>query len=183
MEPLIDKSTAAIISAFWHSWLKYFGKPKEFLSDNALEFTSNEFKTLCNRLHIKHTLTSVYHPQSNGKNERSHLILTEYIRHYINEQEQWDSILPQAMLTYNCTVNKNTGYTPYKLQFGRKPNHIFIKEDERLTLQRQIKNLLLQHENKLMDPADVELITNIIEVMPAMLTEYCEKRNIIYQEH
>lgn len=90
MEPLIDKSTAPIISAFWHSWLKYFGKPKEFLSDNALEFTSNEFKTLCNRLHIKHTLTSVYHPQSNGKNERSHLILTEYIRHYINEQEQWE---------------------------------------------------------------------------------------------
>lgn len=60
-----------------------------------------------------------------------------------------NSILPQAMLTYNCTVNKNTGYTPYKLQFGRKPNHIFTKEDERLTLQRQIKNLHLQHENKL----------------------------------
>jgi len=87
--------------------------------------------------------------QSNEKNESSHLILTEYIRHYINESEQWDVILPQAMLTYNCTVNKNTGYTPYELQFGREPNHIFSEEDERLTLQKQIEDLHLQHENKL----------------------------------
>jgi len=149
VEPLIDKSTASIIRALWYSWLRYFGKPKEFLSDNALEFTSNEFKTLCDKLHTKHTLTSIYHPQSNGKNERSHLILTEYIRHYINEQEQWDMILPQAMLTYNCTINKNTGYTPYELQFGREPNHIFSEEDERLTFQKQIEDLQLQHENKL----------------------------------
>lgn len=149
VEPFIDKSTAAIIKALWYSWLRYFGKPKELLSDNALEFTSNEFRTLCNKLHIKHTLTSVYHPQSNGKNERSHLILTEYIRHYIKEREQWDDILPQAMLTYNCTINKNTGYTPYELQFGREPNHIFSEEDERLTLQNQIENLRIQHENKL----------------------------------
>ena len=149
VEPLIDKSTAAIIRALWCSWLGYFGKPKEILSDNALEFTSNEFKTLCDRLNIKHVLTSVYHPQSNGKNERSHLILAEYIRHYIKEQEQWDSILSQAMLTYNCTINKNTDYTPYELQFGREPNHIFSEEDERLTLQNQIENLHIQHENKL----------------------------------
>ncbi|XP_036142141.1 uncharacterized protein LOC118645372 [Monomorium pharaonis] len=46
VEPLVDKSTAAIIRALWYSWLRYFGKPKELLSDNALEFTSNEFKTL-----------------------------------------------------------------------------------------------------------------------------------------
>lgn len=149
VEPLMDKSTASIIRAFWCSWLRYFGKPKELLSDNALEFTSNEFKTLCDKLHIKHVLTSVYHPQSNGKNERSHLILKEYIRHYINEQQQWDMILPQAMLTYNCTINKNIGYTPYELQFGREPNHIFSEEDERITLQKQIEDLHLQHENKL----------------------------------
>ncbi|XP_020294887.1 uncharacterized protein LOC109860298 [Pseudomyrmex gracilis] len=149
VEPLIDKSTAAIIKALWHSWLRYFGKPKEFLSDNALEFISNEFKTLCDRLNSKHILTSIYHPQSNGKNERSHIILTEYTRHYINEQEQWDMILSQAMLTYNCTINKTTGYTPYELQFGREPNHIFSEEDERLTLQNQIDNMRIQHENKL----------------------------------
>jgi len=39
-----------------YSWLRYFSKSKEFLSDNALEFTLNEFKILCDRLHIKYTL-------------------------------------------------------------------------------------------------------------------------------
>jgi len=38
------------------------------------------------------------------------------------------------MLTYNCMINKNKGYMPYELQFGREPNHIFSEEDEsRLT--------------------------------------------------
>ncbi|XP_011642731.2 vinculin-like [Pogonomyrmex barbatus] len=58
-------------------------------------------------------------------------------------------ILPQAMLTYNCMINKTTGYTPYELQFGREPNHIFSEEDEKLTPQKQIENLHIQHEDKL----------------------------------
>jgi len=58
-------------------------------------------------------------------------------------------ILPQAILTYNCTINKNTGYTPYELQFSREPNHIFSEEEKRLIFQKQIEDLHLQHENKL----------------------------------
>jgi len=50
------------------------------------------------------------------------------------------------MLTYNCIVNRNTGYTSYELQFGREPNHIFSEEDDRLSFQKQIDDL---HENKL----------------------------------
>jgi len=57
-------------------------------------------------------------------------------------------ILLQAMLTYNC-INKNTGYIPYELQFGREPNHIFSEKDDRLSLQKQIDELYIQHENKL----------------------------------
>jgi len=57
-------------------------------------------------------------------------------------------ILPQAMLTYNCKINKNTGYTPYELQFGREPNRIFSEEDEKRLI-FQIENLHLQHQNKL----------------------------------
>lgn len=62
VKPLINKSTTAIIRALWHFWLRYFGKPKELLSDNALEFTSNEFKTLCDKLYTKHIFISIYHP-------------------------------------------------------------------------------------------------------------------------
>lgn len=82
-EPIIDKSTVSIIRAFWYSWLRYFGK--KFLSDNALEFILNKFKTLYDQLHAKHTLASVYHPQSNMKNEKSHIIHIEYIRHNMKD--------------------------------------------------------------------------------------------------
>ena len=46
-------------------------------------------------------------------------------------------------------INKNTGYIPYELQFGRELNHIFSEKDDRLSLQKQIDDLYIQHENKL----------------------------------
>ena len=153
-EPLIDKSTAAIIQAVWASWLRIFGKPKEILTDNAKEFTSQEFTEFCNLMRSRHVLTSVYHPQSNGKNERSHIILKEYIRCYQTAEKPWDLLLPQAMLNYNCTINRSTGYTPFELQLGYEPNSIFDEPDELLTLRQQIGNLKFQHENKILETLD-----------------------------
>ena len=60
-----------------------------------------------------------------------------------------DTAPSNAHVWYNCTINENTGYTPYELQFGREPNHIFSEEDKRLTFQKQVEDLHLQHENKL----------------------------------
>lgn len=150
-EPLIDKSTAAIIQAFWASWLRIFGRPKEILTDNAKEFTSLEFSEFCDLMKSKHVLTSVYHPQSNGKNERSHIILKEYLRCYQTTENPWDLILPKAMLNYNCTINRSTGYTPFELQLGYEPNSILDEQDEYLTLRQQIDNLKLKHENKIIE--------------------------------
>ena len=65
-------------------------------------------------------------------------------------------ILPQEMLIYNYMVNKNTGYTPYELQFGTESNHIFSEEDDRLSLQKQINDLHIQHENKLEEVRDYQ---------------------------
>ena len=76
------------------------------------------------KLKLQHIFTSNYHPQSNGKNERSQAILKEFIRHYANEKE-WDDTLSYAIFTYNCTTNRQTGYAPYELQMGREPNTTF----------------------------------------------------------
>lgn len=101
-----------------------------------------------------HVLTWVYHPQSNGKNERSHIILKEYIRCYQTPENPWDLLLPKAMLNYNCTINRTTGYTPFELQLGYEPNSIFDERDEYVTLQQQIENLKLKHENKIIETID-----------------------------
>lgn len=117
----------------------------------------------------QHVLTAIYHPQSNGKNERSHAILKEYIRHYQTESEPWDIILPKAMLNYNCTINRNTGYTPFELQLGYEPNSIFDEENEYLSLREQIDRQKLQHENKI-----EELKQTLTEQQPSVSYEHLE---------
>jgi hypothetical protein len=51
--------------------------------------------------------------------ERSHRILKEYLRHYIdNDQSNWDEWVPYAVYVYNTSIHTSTGYTPFELMFG-----------------------------------------------------------------
>ena len=125
-------------------------KPRIILTDNGTEFESREFAELMTKLKIQHIFTSNYHPQSNGKNERSHVILNEFIRYYANEKE-WDDTLSYAMLKYNYTTNRQTGYTPYELQMGRESNTIFDKNMDTRDLEDIMETQGIITENKLRD--------------------------------
>ena len=99
-----------------------YGTPKYILSDQGSNFVSSIFKEMCKLLKIKKLQTTAYRPQSNGSCERSHRVLVEYLRCFINKsQNDWDSWTKYAMFAYNTTPNSSTGYTPFELVFGRKP--------------------------------------------------------------
>jgi len=51
--------------------------------------------------------------------ERSHRVLTEYLRHYVCEdQTNWDEWVPYAVYVYNTTAHTTTAYTPFELVYG-----------------------------------------------------------------
>jgi hypothetical protein len=65
--------------------------------------------------------TTPFRPQSNASIERSHAVLTEYLRHFIcKEQNNWDTLLPTATFVYNTTPHTQTKYCPFELAFGGK---------------------------------------------------------------
>lgn len=53
------------------------GIPEKMVSDNGLQFTSKEFKDLCNATDIRHTFSTPYHPSTSGEAERF-VLTTEY---------------------------------------------------------------------------------------------------------
>jgi len=66
---------------------------------------------------------TVYHHESNGALERSYRTLTEYLRHYVDEdQTNWDEWIPFAVFTYNTTSYTATGYIPFELMYGHQAN-------------------------------------------------------------
>lgn len=92
------------------------------VTDQGTNFTADLFKKTCEFLKIKQIWASPYHPQTQGALERSHSTLKEYLKSFINEnQNNWHKYVFTAMLAYNTNVHTTTQFTPYELLFGHKP--------------------------------------------------------------
>ena len=72
---------------------------------------------LIKRICIKHIKTTAYHPQSNGSLKRSHYLLTEYMKTFIESNDTWDACLELATLCYNAVAHEGHKL-PYELIFG-----------------------------------------------------------------
>jgi len=82
------------------------------------EFLIKIFKEVCNLLKIKQISTTPYHPQSNSSLERSHRILGEYLRNFIDkDQLNWDTKIPYAMFCHNSTEHSANKFQPYELVY------------------------------------------------------------------
>jgi len=90
--------------------------PEKILTDQDTNFTSEMCKNTYELLKIEKIQTTAYQSESNGALEHSHQILTEYLRHYINEnQTDWDEWLPYAMFTYNTTPHTATRFIQIRI--------------------------------------------------------------------
>ncbi|CAG9133440.1 unnamed protein product [Plutella xylostella] len=118
----IRSTTAEETSDCLIHFISLFGIPKSILTDQGTNFTSDLFKTTCQFLKIRQLWSSPYHPQTQGALERSHSTLKEYLKSFVNSnQDNWPTYVYTAMLTYNTTVHSTTKFTPYELVFGHKP--------------------------------------------------------------
>jgi transposase InsO family protein len=118
----IRKQDAETISREFvtHVILKY-GIPDAVQTDQGANFLSEIFKNTCKMLRIKKIQSTAFHSESRGGLERSHRVLTEYLCHYVrDDQTNWDEWVPFATFVYNTTEHSATGYTPFELIFGRK---------------------------------------------------------------
>lgn len=119
---LRDTNSTTIADILVNQHICLFGSPKELLTDQGSNISGELIKEIARLFKIKHTKTSVYHPQSNGSLERSHHVLAEYLKQYVNKQHaDWDKSLNTAMLSYNTSYHEGTKVSPYELIFRRKP--------------------------------------------------------------
>ena len=69
---------------------------------------------------IKHRLTTAYHPQANGLDERFNQTLVNSLSKYAQEYRQcWDKNLQEVVYGYNTSVQASTKFTPFEAMFGR----------------------------------------------------------------
>ncbi|KAF4482546.1 Transposon Tf2-9 polyprotein [Colletotrichum fructicola Nara gc5] len=109
-----------------YTFLKYIianhGTPKEIVSDRDKIFTSNFWKSIMSHLGIKQSMSTAFHPQTDGQTERINQILETYLRAYVNyDQDNWVVLLPIAQFAYNSAVGESTKESPFYLNYGFEP--------------------------------------------------------------
>ncbi|KAL4100898.1 hypothetical protein QTP88_020923 [Uroleucon formosanum] len=119
---LASTDATTVARAFVECCVCIFGIPTSILTDCGTNFLSDVFKNMCKLLDIEKSKTTPWHPQTNGYLERSHKTLKNYLRSFVDKDNNWDKLLCYSTFCYNTTVHTSTDFTPYELLFGRKPN-------------------------------------------------------------
>lgn len=149
--PLQEATSITIADAFTKEFICIYGTPRAILTDQGTNFLSALIRQLTKKFRIQHFKTTAYYPQSNGSLERSHHVLTEYLKTQIDRETNWDEYIKLAMFSYNTSVHEGTNYSPYELVFGRIARlpsaHPIIEENIEPTYQDYITTLF----NKLRD--------------------------------
>lgn len=121
MAALPDQSALLIAQKFLVHFIATFGCPLEVHTDQGKNFDGTLFSSLCDLLEIAKTRTTPYHPSSNGQVERFNTVVLQMVRCYIEKKNRlWDRDLPLLAMALHSMVNRQTGYTPNKLMFGRE---------------------------------------------------------------
>ena len=75
---------------------------------------------MCEKLGISRSITSAYHPQTNGLDERTNQTLKARLSKLVNEhQDNWDNYLEEVAFSIRTQKQASTKYSPFFLMFGR----------------------------------------------------------------
>ena len=153
---VISQNAPEIVEAVYEMWIKYFGCPQKFLSDNGGEFSNDLYTELCHFLNTEVCSTAAYSPFSNGIVERHNAIIGEIIPKLVADSDincSKDLAVAWACSAKNSLLNHN-GYTPNQLVFGKSIRLPSVATDKLRALESMSsdmirKKLLLMHKSRI----------------------------------
>ncbi len=92
------------------------GVPKEILTDQGTNFTSQLLTEIYRMLHVHPIRTTPYHPQA----ERFNKTLKSMLRKYATQEgKDWDKLISYLLFAYREVPQASTGFSPFELLYGR----------------------------------------------------------------
>ena len=100
------------------------GIPKDIISDRGTLFTSEFWKQYTKEMEIERRMSTAFHPQTDGQTEPTNAILEQYLRAYINyQQDNWNQLLPMAEFAYNNGYQETIKTTPFFANYAIHPEY------------------------------------------------------------
>jgi transposase InsO family protein len=124
-----DIITEQLAELFIREVVRLHGVPTNIVTDRGSVFVSEFWSDLLYLLKISRDLSTAHHPQSDGQTERLNSVLEQYLRSFINfDQNDWVKWLPLAEFAYNNSRHSSSQDTPFRLMYGIDPRIDFLVE-------------------------------------------------------
>ncbi|KAI2663491.1 Transposon Tf2-6 polyprotein [Labeo rohita] len=102
--------------------VRLHGFPQDIVSDRGPQFTAKFWQAFCCLVGTTSSLSSGFHPQTNGQTERANQQLERFLRCFASEhQRSWASYLVWAELSNNLHTSTATGLSPFEVCYGFQP--------------------------------------------------------------
>lgn len=118
--PLPDK-TALGVANFLFSLFCRHGWPKYLSSDQGREFVNGVVKCLFELTKVEHHISSAYHPQTNGLDERTNQTLVTSLIKLSSSQTDWDMNIDAVLYAYRISQQDSSKFSPFFLLYNRHP--------------------------------------------------------------
>ena len=143
------------------------------MTDRGSVFEGSFAAQLCKFLNIDQRFSTAYHPQTDGQTERINAILEQYLRGYVNyQQDNWFDYLPLAEFMYNNTISSGIGnITPFFANYGFHPRFDFEINASTSPPRRQ-DVLNIQHSLSRLE----EYLRNEMKLAQATYAEYADRK-------
>ena len=121
--PTTEKTSAeGLARLFRDNVWKLHGLPESIILDRGPQFAAGLMRELNQMLGIESKISTAFHPQTDGQTERVNQKLEQYLRMFIDhQQEQWPDWLGTAEFVYNNKVHLSTKISPFKANYGQDP--------------------------------------------------------------
>ena len=121
LHPMENIKATTVAQAFWDCFITRHSIPRYVHSDRGAQFMSALFRSLNQRLGTFQTFTTAYHPQGNGRCERTHRRLGALLKIFAEEPRQWDVHLQSVAFAIRTAVADGHEHSPFEYVYGRKP--------------------------------------------------------------
>ena len=120
-KPIADQSAPTVARAVYNEWISRSVVPEQLHFDRGVQFESAVFAELCAVFEINKSWTTLYRFQANGKTAKDSMntnpdAATSGTETFI----PLGTLLSSVLQAYRSTIFEATGFTPYRLTFGRE---------------------------------------------------------------
>ena len=123
----IDASQTAEL--FLKNVVRLHGLPIDIVSDRGPQFVSKFWGSMCEQMEITRKLSTAAHPQTDGQTERMNQTLEQYLRAFVNhDQDNWSELLHFAEMAMNGAISSSTKRTPFEINYGFNPRFDFLAD-------------------------------------------------------